>query len=152
MRRFLLSISLMLVAYCATAACEQPCFPEEEGESRQYAVLLQFGKVSLTGICIMKHVDGVIAGTMINEFGIRAFDFSFDREDNRVKLSNIIGFLDRWYIRKTIRRDMTLLLGYGNDELPVEVRRHIIEQREDQSIVMTNSEGNITYRFTPIAK
>ena len=75
-RAFLPLISLMLWSIgTLTAAGRQPFFPTAEGQRAEYAVTLDFGRAHLTGVCVAKCLDGEIVGTLMNEFGIRAFDF-----------------------------------------------------------------------------
>ena len=45
---------------------------------------------------------------MINEFGAKAFDFTYT--NGKVKVLNVVAFLDKWYIRRVLRRDLKHIL------------------------------------------
>lgn len=130
MRNFLLLISLLLpslvTAATSVAGVAEPVeavvvrqahqpeadtllFPFTSAAADRYSVAITFGSVSLSGICVIKRQEGRIAGSVVNEFGIRAFDFTMTPDRRRVKLLNIIKPLDRCLVRKTIRADLRKL-------------------------------------------
>ena len=129
MRRFLLLISLLLVAFSLDArgasvvaepvevtsltdTTNAPYLFSFEGEkSTRYTVAITFKNASFSGICVVKNIDAQIAGTIVNEFGIRAFDFTMSRDRRRVRLLNVMKPLDKCLIRKTIARDLKRLFS-----------------------------------------
>ena len=129
MRRFLLSISLLLVAFSLDArgasVVAEPVevtsltdttnapylFSFEGDESTRYTVAITFKNASFSGICVVKNIGTQIAGTIVNEFGIRAFDFTMSRDRRRVRLLNVMKPLDKCLIRKTIARDLKRLFS-----------------------------------------
>ena len=52
-------------------------------------------KGHLSGILITKDRDDAIVGTMINEFGITALSFIYDKHSQKIKLENVIGFMNK---------------------------------------------------------
>ena len=138
MRRFLLLISLLLVAAFSSGASvastgsatdvfpvTEPAevtsltdttnapylFSFEGEESTRYTVAITFKNASFSGICVAKRMDGIIAGTIVNEFGIRAFDFKMSENRHRVNLLSVMKPLDKCLIRKTIARDLKRLFN-----------------------------------------
>lgn len=129
MRRFLLSISLLLVAFSLDArgasVVAEPVevtsltdttnapylFSFEGDESTRYTVAITFKTASFSGICVVKNIGTQIAGTIVNEFGIRAFDFTMNRDRRHVKLLNVMKPLDKCLIRKAIARDLKRLFN-----------------------------------------
>lgn len=130
MRRFLLSISLLLVAAFSsdargTSVVTEPVevtsltdatnvsflFPFAGDESTRYTVAITFKNASFSGICVVKNIGTQIAGTIVNEFGIRSFDFTMSRDRRRVRLLNVMKPLDKCLIRKTIARDLKRLFN-----------------------------------------
>lgn len=127
MRRFLLSISLLLVAAFSsdvrgtsvvtelvevTDTTETAFLFHFEGdESTRYTVAITFKTASFSGICVVKNIGTQIAGTIVNGFGIRAFDFTMSRDRRRVRLLNVMKPLDKCLIRKTIARDLKRLFS-----------------------------------------
>jgi hypothetical protein len=64
----------------------------------------------ITGICVMNiSSNGDIVGTIVNEFGIKAFDFIYNQK--KVKILNVISPLDKWFIRNILRRDFRYILS-----------------------------------------
>ncbi len=82
-----------------------------ENESVRYTVAITFKNASFSGICVAKRMDGIIAGSIVNEFGIRAFDFTMTSDRRRVKLLNVMKPLDKCLIRKAIARDLKRLFS-----------------------------------------
>ncbi len=129
MRRFLLLISLLLVAFSLDARGASVVavpvevtsltdttnahylFSFEGDESSRYTVAIIFKNASFSGICVVKNIDAQIAGTIVNEFGIRAFDFTMNRDRRHVKLLNVMKPLDKCLIRKAIARDLKRLFS-----------------------------------------
>ena len=125
MRRFLLSISLLLAAVFSLDArgvsvVTEPVevttetaylFPFAGDESTRYTVAITFKTASFSGICVVKNIGTQIAGTIVNEFGIRAFDFTMNRDRRRVKLLNVMKPIDKCLIRKAIARDLKRLFN-----------------------------------------
>ena len=130
MRRFLLSISLLLVAVFSLDArgvsvVTEPVevtsltdatdvsflFPFAGDESTRYTVAITFKNASFSGICVVKNIGTQIAGTIVNEFGIRAFDFTMSQDRRRVKLLTVMKPLDKCLIRKAIARDLKRLFN-----------------------------------------
>lgn len=130
MRRFLLSISLLLAAVFSLDArgvsvVTEPVevtsltdatdvsflFPFAGDESTRYIVAITFKTASFSGICVVKNIGTQIAGTIVNEFGIRAFDFTMSQDRRRVKLLTVMKPLDKCLIRKAIARDLKRLFN-----------------------------------------
>lgn len=86
-------------------------FPLETDESTRYTVAISFKKASFSGICVARLMDGIIAGSIVNEFGIRAFDFKMSEDRRCVRLLNVMKPLDKCLIRKTIARDLKRLFS-----------------------------------------
>lgn len=84
-------------------------FPFTSSSADRYSVAITFGSTSFSGICVVKRQESRIAGSVVNEFGIRAFDFTMTPDRRRVKLLNITKPLDRCLVRKAIRTDLRKL-------------------------------------------
>lgn len=146
----LLWISLLAGIGSASAAGPAPFLPAEEGVRAQYTVTIGWKQARITGICIMKSLGGEIVGSLVNEFGIRAFDFRYDPRREVLKIENPIGFLDRWYIRKGLRSDLRILFRAADGVLPCERGGRRIERLEDGSLQLENRRRGLSYRFSPM--
>ena len=152
MKRFLLFISLWLATEWAFAQPRTSLSPALEGERTEYAVTLQFKKVHLSGICILKRMNAEIVGSWLNEFGVRAFDFRYTPSNHRIELSSLLETLDRWYIRRVLRRDLSLLLTYSDLPPSTPIRGRRIEHPSPERWILHNDRHHITYRFSRLTK
>ena len=72
---------------------------------RQYKTKISFKTTEITGILICKKVkEDTLRGAFINEFGIKGFDFTLTEKG--AKMGYMIRNLDKWYIRKTLGKDL----------------------------------------------
>ena len=115
----------------APAAYAQGSFPTEEGEKVRYSLQIDFGKAYLSGIGIFACVEGDVLGSVFNEFGVSALSFSYNPQKDRVKIISVMGKLNRWYIRRVIKRDMKKVIGV----------------LKEGGSTYTNRKYHITYRF-----
>lgn len=147
----LLWISLLAGIGTASAAGPETFLPAEEGGRAQYTVTIGWKQSRISGICIMKSLGGEIVGSLVNEFGIRAFDFRYDPRREVLKIENPIGFLDRWYIRKGLRSDLRILFRAADGVLPCERGGRRIERLDDGSLQLENRRRGLSYRFSPMS-
>ena len=126
-------VSLLLSSALSLKA--QSLLPSPSGEAARYDAYIELPRGYLSGVCIMRCAGDTLQGSIFNEFGVSAMDFVYDRRKDRVRLLSVMKMMDRWYIRRTLRSDLRLLLrsmNAGEGEYRNE-RRHIL------------------YRFTPMA-
>ena len=72
---------------------------------RQYKAKISYKTTEITGILISKKVnEDTLRGVFINEFGIKGFDFTLTQKG--VKMGHVFKNLDKWYIRKTLGKDL----------------------------------------------
>ena len=114
-------------------------------EVSQYRVLIKIAQVELTGILVLKYMNTEWRGSLINEFGIKAFDFTASQK--RCKLRNVTPFLNKWYIRQTIESDFAYLLW--NEQ---SVKGKSLIQLPDGAFVLKNEKRGIEYLFQRIDK
>ena len=148
MRVCLLLISLIFGLSLAKADNECSFFPTDEGERREYTSTIQFNRNTLSGICIVKKEENKYIGTFINEFGIKAFDFIYDHRKMSVKILNTIEFINKWYIKRVIKKDLKFL--FTNKQNFKKRKREI--EYNDSCAILTNNKYNIQYSFTPLIK
>lgn len=135
MRRLLIACLLFINVLCATELNAQHIFPFSEGERVRYTAIIQMPNAYISGICILLNEDGVIKGCLFNEFGITALDFTFNPKLRKVELHHIVEIMDKWYIRRVLRKDLVRLMSSL--------------QRGESTYY--NEHRNITYQFVPIA-
>ena len=113
---------------------------------RQYNVVIETGKATLSGICIIKTDEDGSKGAIVNEFGIHALDFTVSADHRKVRLYHVVDFLNRWYIKRVLRKDLQYIIrnresrNGRNRELRV----------DGDTTIMQNRKHHITYTFTEI--
>lgn len=100
---YLLCISLLLALPISVQA--QTTFPSADGERAKYAAYIEMPKAYVSGICVLLQEDGLIKGSLFNEFGITALDFTYNPQRDKIKLHSVIKMMDKWYIRKVLKKD-----------------------------------------------
>ncbi len=136
MRRHLQSISIaLLLLFCSIGIqAKSYSFPKNEGEKARYSVQIDFKKAYISGVGIMAMQDGVINGSVFNEFGVSALAFSYNPKKDKVKILSVISKMNKWYIKKVLKRDLRQMMHLlANDETTYK-----------------DEKFNITYTFTPL--
>lgn len=107
-----------------------------QSDTLRLSVQLTFRKAVVTGLCLMVTSDKhETVGSVINEFGLKAFDFVYNKQRNKLKLENVTPALDKWYIRRVLRHDMRYIV-------PI-----LIEAGECE---YNNTKRGIEYVFKPL--
>jgi len=102
MRKILLFVSLF---FALNAMAQQYVLPQPSVE--RYRLQISAKRFDLSAICVLKmDEEKTVRGSVVNEFGVHAFDFIVQPDRQRVKLLNVTGFLRKWYIKRTIRKDL----------------------------------------------
>jgi len=113
----------------------QSALPVQDGESRQYAAYIEMPRGYVSGVCVLQKADAVIKGCLFNEFGITSLDFTYYPDRQKVKLHHVVKLMDKWYIRRILRKDMALLMRC----------------MEEGRTSYRNERRHITYQLNPIA-
>ena len=101
-------MALMLIEPLSIMA--QLTYPANEGDKVRYNLQVEIRNSFLSGICIMVNNDGIIASSIVNEFGISLMDFIYSEQKDKVKLCNMIKPLDRWYVKRLLKRSLRGML------------------------------------------
>jgi hypothetical protein len=117
--------------------------------SSEYNLLMQIRGREITAICIMEaQADQSIVGTVVNEFGVKAFDFSYSGA--KAKIFNVIAPLDKWYIRKVLRGDFAFILSNINSGQDAVKKKRRLTHLSNGDISVSNDRYKIHYTFTPM--
>lgn len=113
MRRFLVSISIVAASlFAMPVSAQKPrLYPDSIGGKVKCNATIEMKKGYVSGICMLVNDGGVVRGSLFNEFGISALDFAYYPESDKVKLGDVIQMLNRWYIKKVLKRDLRQLLN-----------------------------------------
>lgn len=134
MRGLLTTFLIFISVFCATTLRAQHTFPISDGEKVKYNAMIQMPNAYISGVCVLLNDCGVIKGCMFNEFGITMLDFSFSPDEQKVKLHHVIKMMDKWYIKRVLRKDLVLLMSS-------------LQKGESEYF---NERRKITYQFIPI--
>ena len=130
-KRFFLFLALLL---CANSLSAQQLLPAEDGERKQFSTYIEMPGGYVSGICILIRDGQQIKGSIFNEFGISAIDFSYDEQRDKVKLYEVVKMLNRWYIKRVLRRDL----------------RELIHQMQQGKPEYTDIKHNISFKLSPL--
>jgi hypothetical protein len=170
--RFLLYISLIaaLLVGCSPkvipagySKSEMPVWLPQLRDSVQtnnYRIMISRDNLNLSGIWLVKRMDESWRGTMMNEFGVKVFDFICTAK--ACELKNVIALANKWYIRKTLAEDVQFILeidnptykagrtahrNQSNDTLTVTYKSKQLQRADNNEIVMHNKKRNLIYTF-----
>ncbi|MBR4389957.1 MAG: hypothetical protein IKT00_12395 [Prevotella sp.] len=128
-----LCVSLLLLLQSFQSVDAQQLLPSV-GERQQYTVNIEMSRGYISGVGIMKNDGEQLLCCVFNEFGVSAIDFTYDLRKHKVKLHSVMKMLDKWYIRRVLRKDL----------------RSLLEKMSHGESVYENVKRNITYRFEPL--
>lgn len=142
MKRCLVLISVLLwVVTCYSQALDV------SSQSQKYTISITLSRAGITGICVLRDNGGQVVGSVVNEFGIKAFDFVYDKKKDKTKLKNVIKMLDKWYIKKVIAADFSVLIRKHNKS------RHLRKRNlccDGGKVKLENRKYDIIYKFESI--
>lgn len=101
---------LLLCLLWANNLFAQQALPTTDGEKKQYSAYIEMPRGYVSGICILLRDGEQLKGSIFNEFGISAVDFSYDTRRDKVKLHAVMALFNRWYIKRVLRRDLRELI------------------------------------------
>lgn len=128
-----LFISIVFLLSAVNPSYAQGILPDM-GESKKYTSCIEMSKGYISGICILKHEDDQIAGSIFNEFGISAVDFYFYIKKNKVKIISVMDMLDKWYIKKVLKKDL----------------REVINNLANGKTEYNDNKHNLSFKFEPL--
>jgi hypothetical protein len=132
----LISISLLLLTAFSIKASAQQTFPAQAGDKVRYTAYIEMPKGYISGLCILVNDGQAVKGSLFNEFGISSLDFSYCIAKDKVKLHDVMPMMDKWYIRRVLRKDLRQLM-------------HCLQQGMTQ---YKNEHRQISYTLTPITE
>ena len=139
-------LALISVIICSIFAAKAGSLSDGNvSDNERYSIAIEVRKACISGVCILHEDDEQIAGSVINEFGISAIDFVYDKAKGKVKLVNVIKFLNKWYIKRVLKNDLKLIVlkGEGCD------KNHSYEVI-DGVIHAKNLKYNLSYTLSPL--
>lgn len=128
------TLTSLLLFLCVTHGNAQIFYPTEDNPKTRSLAVIEMGKGYVSGVCLLKKDGALIYGSIFNEFGISALSFTYNEAKGKVKLHDVVSFLNKWYIRMVFRRD---------------IARWMQELKGGNSSYV-NTHRKITYRLMPL--
>ena len=127
------TLCVILLTMLASAALPSvAALPVENGARLRYAVQIDMQRAYVSGVCILRREGNMVRGGIVNEFGVTAMTFEHDLRRDRIKLTHVLSMLDKWYIRRTLRRDL----------------RQVMHCLDAGIMTYENTKRGIVYRFS----
>lgn len=151
-RYLLISLSLLLAGCATVPALRRPADAQpsdapvwtptrrSETERNTYRVVLRTRKNELSGLCILRKNGDTWRGTLMNEFGFKAFDFQ--TTNSRCELQDVQSMLDKWYIRRTIASDLHFLIECDHPQAPFAGK--IVRYEQNNMLVVNHGKKELT--------
>lgn len=106
----LIFVSLTFLTAHFSTVNAQVCFPSVQGEKAKYSAYIDMPQGYVSGVCVLFNEGTVIQGSLFNEFGITALSFSYDLKKEKIKLYSVVKLMDKWYIKKILKKDLKQLM------------------------------------------
>lgn len=139
MKRCLLLSSLLWMAVVVIAA--DYLLPLEGRQ--EYSVAIMARGAEITGVCVVKTDAEGSRGAIVNEFGIHALDFMVSADRRKVKLQNVLPMMDRWYVRRVVKKDLRVLFNATTDGEQAGGRTVTVEP--DGTVTLANTRYKLKY-------
>lgn len=123
---------LFLLSATTFTAQAQSLLPQSEGQLVKLNANIDFPRGSMSGICALRHDGEWLKGSLFNEFGISALDFTYHLTKRKVKIVHAIAQLNKWYIKLGLRHDLV----------------QVMEELEKGDTIYVNQKRKITYQFS----
>lgn len=138
MHRIVLTLITLCLA-CLTALA-QSTFPQQEGDRVRYSATIEMPRGYLSGVCILLREGDTVKGSLFNEFGISALDFSYSLAKDKVKLHSVMAMLNKWYIKRVLKKDLRELMcslqagetTYSDKKYKIDYRFTLLEDETDE--------------------
>lgn len=128
-----LRLLIMLILPAVMCYARAQGLPVRDGDRQRYSVTVETPRGALDGVCIMMMDHGVVKASVINEFGVSLMDFTYAPPKGRVRLLSVMKMMDRWYVRRLLRRDL----------------RHVMQSLASGDTIYRNPRMGMTYIFKP---
>lgn len=149
MRAFLLFLLSSVLTVCNAFAASETDTHTDASETRKMAFRIEMQKGYVSGIMICAETEDAINGSLVNEFGISAIDFSYTKKKEKVKLINVGSFLNKWYIKQVLKNDINFAIHILYD-IPLKKGNNYEVSRDGENVTIFNTKRNIKYTFSPL--
>ena len=147
MQRYLLLISFILLSTLMVTVraqeVDQKPLQDSIDSRAKFSTTIEMSKGYLSGISVLVRETDVFRGVLFNEFGITALEFTYNPQKKKVKLEQVIAMLDKWYIRRVIKKDLqcvieNLLKGisqYKDEKYHISYKFSLMDEKAEPKVI-----------------
>lgn len=149
MKTFLIFLSSLIAVFSFTAKADEVGSQENVSQLVRYTFQIERSNSVVSGILITTENNEEIRGSMINEFGVSALDFIYTKKKEKIKIFNVINFLNKWYIKRVLKNDIKYCLHILYDVPTKRNSNYEVEKSQEQTSII-NNKWHLKYTFTPL--
>ena len=115
-------------------------FAQGHGRMDRYKVQIDIQEAYLSGVCIIRDVEGLLTGAVVNEFGVSAVTFRYNKTKDKVKILSLAAALKRPGVKVLLKIDLRNIM-----------REYCISEVGFKTVyIYENPKYRMKYNFTPI--
>lgn len=149
MRAFLLFLSSLVALLTFNLRANEVDSVMHTSPLQKHTFQIETSNGFVSGVLLVSENDENINGSMINEFGVSAIDFSYSKKKQKVKLLSVVSFLNKWYIKQVLKNDIKFCLHilYG---IPFKKKHNYEVIHMVDSVTIINNKRHLKYTFSPL--
>ena len=115
-------------------------FAQGQGRMDRYKVQIDIQEAYLSGVCIIRDVEGLLTGVVVNEFGVSAVTFRYNKTKDKVKILSLAAAMKRPGVKVLLKKDLRNIM-----------RDYCLSEVGFKTVyIYENPKYRMKYNFTPI--
>ena len=115
-------------------------FAQGQGRMDRYKVQIDIQDAYLSGVCIIRDVEGLLTGAVVNEFGVSAVTFRYNKTKDKVKILSLAAAMKRPGVKVLLKNDLRNIM-----------RDYCLSEVGFKTVyIYENPKYRMKYNFTPI--
>ena len=115
-------------------------FAQGQGRMDRYKVQIDIQDAYLSGVCIIRDVEGLLTGAVVNEFGVSAVTFRYNKTKDKVKILSLAAAMKRPGVKVLLKKDLRNIM-----------RDYCLSEVGFKTVyIYENPKYRMKYNFTPI--
>lgn len=87
-----------------------PLLSVAQSSNSRYTVNIEIGNAYVSGICIMHEQEDAVTVSIMNEFGISALSYRYDRNRDRIKIISMVRQLRKPGMKRVLKSDLKVIM------------------------------------------
>ena len=115
-------------------------FAQGQGRMDRYKVQIDIQDAYLSGVCIIRDVEGLLTGAVVNEFGVSAVTFRYNKTKDKVKILSLAAAMKKPGVKVLLKNDLRNIM-----------REYCLSEVGFKTVyIYENPKYRMKYNFTPI--